>query len=210
MTRRPPFHRSGGFTLIEVLVSLFILSIMAAMAWQGVDSVVRTRDVAQTKMESMLRLQTVMAQWDADLTNIVDTQTVPAVQFDGASLRLTRRNPDGVQVVVWSLRSGAVDRWTAAPVTRIDALQDAWMKSLQLMGDERGHLRALPGVEQWQVYFYRNNAWTNAQSTGDVSSAAVAQARRLEAPPQGVRVIMSFAAGSGLTGGLARDVRIAP
>ena len=30
-----------GFTLVEVLVALLVLSIMAAMAWQGVDGIVR-------------------------------------------------------------------------------------------------------------------------------------------------------------------------
>ena len=32
-----------GFTLVEVLVALLIMAVMATMAWQGVDGIVRAR-----------------------------------------------------------------------------------------------------------------------------------------------------------------------
>ena len=40
-----------GFTLVEVLVALVVMAIMAVMAWQGVDGIVRTRDVSQARLE---------------------------------------------------------------------------------------------------------------------------------------------------------------
>ncbi|MDE2615373.1 MAG: prepilin-type N-terminal cleavage/methylation domain-containing protein, partial [Burkholderiales bacterium] len=66
-----------GFTLVEVLVALLVLSIMAAMAWQGVDGIVRTRDASQRQLEQTLRLQTVLAQWQTDLAAVQDTGAVP-------------------------------------------------------------------------------------------------------------------------------------
>ena len=91
MTAAPDTRRHRGFTLIEVLVALLILSILATMAWQGVDAMVRTRDGARQATEGMLRLSTVMAQWEQDLTQIQDTAAAPALRFDGSALRLTRR-----------------------------------------------------------------------------------------------------------------------
>ena len=37
---RQPMH-SGGFTLVEVLVALVIMAILSAMAWQGLEGVLR-------------------------------------------------------------------------------------------------------------------------------------------------------------------------
>jgi general secretion pathway protein K len=97
---------------------------------------------------------------------------VPALQFDGATLRLTRRQPQGVQIVAWSLRGDALTRWTAAPTTRAEALQETWFQSYQLLGNEPGQLRALPGVASWQMYCYRGNGWSNCQSSGDLVADA--------------------------------------
>ncbi|MES1164008.1 MAG: prepilin-type N-terminal cleavage/methylation domain-containing protein, partial [Rhizobacter sp.] len=43
-TRRLQTSKPSGFTLIEVLIALLILSIIAAMAWRGVDGMARARD----------------------------------------------------------------------------------------------------------------------------------------------------------------------
>ena len=40
---RSPRLGARGFTLIEVLVALLILSVMAGMAWTGVDALLRSR-----------------------------------------------------------------------------------------------------------------------------------------------------------------------
>ena len=196
-----------GFTLVEVLVALLVLSIMAAMAWQGVDGIVRTRDASQRQLERTLRLQTVLAQWQTDLAAVQDTGAVPPLVFDGATLRMTRGTPEGVQVVAWSLKPESNDnawrRWASASVTTGAALQDSWFASQQLMGSEPGQLRTVEGVSQWQVYFFQGNAWSNAQSTGNVATppaGAASGAVARQALPSGVRVVLSFAPGSGMSG----------
>ena len=200
--RRTAIRRADGFTLVEVLVALMIMAIMAGMAWQGVDGIVRARDASQSRLELSLRLNTVLAQWEQDLGAVQETPSTPALQFDGATLRLTRRAAGGLQVVAWSLRpnagTGSLQRWAGPVVTGSSALQESW-------------LRTLSGVEQWQLYFFRGNAWSNAQSSADVvapSPGASAVAR--EALPTGVRAVFTFAPGSGLSGALTRDVALGP
>lgn len=207
--------RPQGFTLVELLVALLILSVVAAMAWQGVDAMLRSRDISEQRLEGQLRLQSTIAQWETDLEAVQDSGIVPALQFDGASLRLTRRTDSGLQVVVWSLRGQAWTRWTSLPATRSLALQDAWMRSQQLLGNEAEQLRALTGVESWQVYFWRGNAWTNAQSTGDRAAgrdgaADTATGAPRQALPEGVRLVLSFAEGGGRSGQLTRELLLAP
>ena len=212
-------HRFNGFTLVEVLVAMMIMSIVAIMAWQGVDGIVRTRDATQIRLEQTLRLNTVIAQWEQDLALLQDSNVAPGFSFDGASVRLTRRAETGLQLVVWSLApglqgapsGGTLLRWAAAPVTDSAALQNQWERSQQFQGQESGQLRALSGIEQWKLYCFRANAWSNCQSSSDVEPAADgASAPPRDALPSGVRLVLGFAPGSGLNGSLTRDVQLGP
>ena len=221
----------SGFTLIEVLVALAVMAVMAAMAWKGVDGISRAKQSSEGHVEQILRVNTVLAQWEQDLSTIEDTGALPqALACDGSSLRLTRRTDNGIQLVVWSLRQGVLKRWVATPSTTTQTLQDAWMRSLQLQGGEPSQLRALTGVSDWQIYFYQTNGWSNCQSTGDLAqdtvavpapaasaasdpssavTAVTAAAKRVQLP-KGVRVVISFVEGGGMAGTLTRDIRITP
>ena len=204
-------RRLRGFTLIEVLVAMVIMAIMAVMAWQGVDGIVRTRAASQERLEQTLRMSTVMAQWEQDLASIQDTTVVPAaLSCDGATVRIARRTPDGLQIVAWSVRPGTNgsnwERWAGPSVTTAGALTDSWLRSLQLQGGEVGNLRTLTGLSGWQVYFYQGNGWANCQSTGDTAASAPSRAQL----PKGVRIVLSFEPGSGLNGDLTRDTLIGP
>ena len=198
-------NEARGFTLVEVLVAMAIMAIMAVMAWQGVDGIVRTRNASQQRLETTLRLNTVIAQWDQDLASYQETGIVTgAITCDGASVRITRHTPDGIQLVVWTLRpvnnnASNWERWAGPAVVTADELKDSWMRSQQLQGGEPGSLRTLTGLASWQVYFYRGNAWTNCQSSADSATQQL---------PNGVRLVLSFAPGSGVNGDLSRDTLV--
>jgi general secretion pathway protein J len=220
LARRATHRRRGlGFTLIEVLVSLVILSVLALTAWKGVDSISTARQVADANLKQTLRLQSVMTQMEADLGQVMDTLVVSGMQFDGAHLRLTRRTAEGVQVVVWYLERGRLLRWASPVTSRYGDLQKYWLSSYQLRGREPGTLTALKGVEQWQVYCYRSGAMSNCQSTGNVTSSApagtgvptsvLAQVLR-EQLPNAVRSQLTLGEGSGFGGTVVRDMLLAP
>jgi general secretion pathway protein J len=198
---------SSGFTLVEVLVALAILAVASAMAWQGVDAIARSRTAGSEAVDRALRLQTVVAQWEQDLQAVQSSGAVPALRFDGANLTLTRATDSGIQLVAWSLREGALWRWSAPTVTRVADLQEQWMRGQQLLGTEPNTLRVLGGVSAIQVYFFRGNAWTNAQSSGDPATNAdtAGAAGAGEQLPGGVRLVLAMEGG-----GLTRDIVLAP
>jgi general secretion pathway protein J len=212
-----------GFTLVEVLVALVIMAVVAAMGWQGVAGMTRAREIASAASERTLRLSALVGQWEQDLAATFDSPLVPGLSFDGSALRIARRAEGGVQIVVWSLREGVWRRWTSPLVTRVGELQQVWQASQQLQGQEAGQLRLADGVSAWQIFFWRGQGWSNAQSSGDVALAASAQTPAVPALPasaasgvatgkaqrtllpSGVRLQIDLAEGR-----LLRDVMLAP
>ena len=68
----------------------------------------------------------------------------------------------------------------------------------------------------WQLYFFRGNAWSNAQSSGDLVNPSTNPGAGPPSPPgtptrerlpQGVRLVMNLQGASGV-GTLQRDVLV--
>jgi general secretion pathway protein J len=210
-----------GFTLAEVLVALALMALLAVISWRGVSSMSEAKQIADARVEETLRMGTVMAQWEQDLQQLQDTSLVPALSFDGASVRLVRRQPTGLQIVTWALRETRWTRHASQVVNSAQGLQDAWLTSYQLLGNEPGQLTLYEGLIGWQVYFYRNNAWTNAQSSGDIVNAPNPAVGGASGPPvvtrtrlpDGVRLLLTLQQqGEGGEGGrtITRDLMVAP
>ena len=200
-----PRRARPGFTLVEVLVALVIMAVVAAMGWQGVAAMARARDIGAAASERTLRLSALVGQWEQDLAAIYDSPQVPGLSFDGATLRVVRRSDGGVMVVAWAVRDGVWRRWASPPASRVGDLQQAWLASQQLQGSEAGQIKLLDGVTGWQVYFWRGQGWSNAQSSADVvvvaAPAAVAVAAAAPA---------ASAAAAPASGASAPDTSAAP
>ena len=121
-----------------------------------------------------------------------------------------RTTESGVQLVAWTLQGRQWRRWTGPIVRRSAELQESWMRSQQLLGNEPGHLNLLDDVSEIQAYFFRNNGWSNAQSSGDRSPATPgavpgASASQRELLPSGVRLVLTLGELR-----MTRDVMLAP
>jgi general secretion pathway protein J len=215
-----------GFTLVELLVALFAMAILSTLAWRGLDGMTRAQAITETRSDEVLALQTGLAQWTADLDAMEQVAPgIKAIEWNGRVLRITRRSTvqvtDGVLVVGWTRRiigdRAMWLRWQSAPVTTRADIETAWQDAdlwSQNQGGEAAASRevVVAPLADWQVFFYRDNAWTNPQSSGisifsGVAPGAPGAAGALAAstPPDGVRLVLTLPPEFAVSGVITRD-----
>jgi general secretion pathway protein J len=201
-------RRARGFTLVELLVSLFALALLAGLSWRGLDGMMRARQATEARADEVLSLQTGLAQWSADLDAIAAFPPVPPLEWNGRVLRLTRRSSlspaEGVRVVGWAQRGGEWLRWESPPVRNRGDLDTAWMQADLWARNPSDAMRqqevAIAPLTDWQIFFFRGDAWSNPQSTS--GGQAVAGGGGL---PDGVRLLLDLPPGRALSGRLQKD-----
>jgi general secretion pathway protein J len=214
-------RRNAGFTLIEVMVALLIMAAIAVMAWRGIDGMLRSREISQAHLLRTERLQTVLVQWEQDLRSLQEGSiSISPLSFDGAALRIVRQQREGLQLVAWTLSEGRLYRWESAAATTLAELNQAYARAQQSLGQEGNRVVTLDGLEGWQLYFYRGNGWSNAQSSDDLTTTSTSSTSSTSSTtgittttattsrvlPTGVRMILQFAPSSGFGGPLTRQI----
>ena len=216
MDARLTTARPRGLTLIELLVALALLSVLALLSWRTLDGMTRAQAVTQEHADRWRGWQTALAQWDADLDAAVETGQVPAIDFDGRVLRITRSDAEpgkGLRVAGWSLQvepaSGALRwaRWLSQPLRSRGELEQAWQQAAQWArnpgAQDRLQQVLLTQVAGWQIFFHRGGAWSHPQSAADGNDdPARSAAGQL---PDGVRLLLTLPDGGHPSGPLLRD-----
>lgn len=202
-------RRKLGFTLIEVLVALGLMALLGLMSWRGLDTLLRTREATQSRTDQVALVQTSLGQWRADLNA---QMALPGMMGDnslvwnGSVLRILRRSTNpmtdggdaGMQVVAWTLREGFWRRWQSAPIENRTELEQAWLMadlwgqnpSTELLQQE---VKLMP-LSGWQLFYFRDNAWTNP-----LSSSGVGTADKLLKSPDAVQLLLQLNAKDKLT-----------
>jgi general secretion pathway protein J len=211
-------RRSRGFTLVELLVSLFALALLAMLSWRGLDGMSRAQQRTAERADEVLTLQIGLAQWSADLEALVQIPQLTALEWNGRALRMTRRGTasttDGLRVVAWTRREGQWLRWQSAPLTTRGEVNAAWLQADQWSqnpgdAERRGEVSITP-LEEWQIFYFRADAWTNplssdaASGVGEATGSA-AGGRATGIIPDGVRLVLQLPPGRAITGRIMRD-----
>lgn len=205
-----------GFTLVELLVALFVMSILALMSWRGIDSMANAQAISRERADSVATMQTVLAQWQTDLDQMLQTGQTSAVDYDGRVLRITRRyGATELRVVGWSQRD--VDgksrwlRWQSDALGSREELVAAWAQAA-LWGQNPGAVERkseviTANIDDWQIFYFRGGNWTNPQSSAASAGAPGSPTPTvvLTPPPEGVRLVLKLSSGQALAGQLTRD-----
>jgi general secretion pathway protein J len=157
-------RRGGGFTLIEVLVSVFLLSVLSAFAYETLNYVRRSREVTQTAFERVRAIELAMHTLVTDfeqleprpVRDLLGQSSLPAILADPRTtnlVTLTRGgwpNPAGLprgtlQRVNYRLDNGTLIReyqtvldatLASAPVKR-ELLKDVVRVTIRYMDSSR-------------------------------------------------------------------------
>lgn len=236
MARAPLSAPARGFTLIELLVAISLMALMAVLSWRGLDGISRAQTQLQQRSDGVQALQTTLGQWGADLDALAEQPNMPSLDWDGRAMRILRHGSagpgEGLHVVAWVRRnvdgSGQWLRWQSPELRTRAALDLAWQKAqlwAQNPSDE-DRLREVRTValDDWQIFFYRGNAWTNPLSSADTTEAdapvassaapvsesvdpasAMVTTTAANTTPDGVRLVLTLSAGQAISGTLTRD-----
>jgi general secretion pathway protein J len=229
-SRTPSAKHQRGFTLIELLIAITLMAVLAGLSWRGLDSLMRSRDITQAQVDKTAVLQTVLAQWQADLNAVqpVPSITDAGVLWDGRTLRLTRRatawRADGADaglwVVAWTLRGNQWRRWQSAPVQTRAALQQAWANAERWgqnpSSDDAAFETPLLPLDAWQLTYFRGNAWSNPlSSAGNTDATSTTGGTAALAPqtnttgqgalPDAIRLQIDLPASTGVRGRITLD-----
>lgn len=158
-------RRQTGFTLLELLVALSIFALLAAMAYGGLNTVLKTRKATDTQAERLARLQQTFFWLERDIVQAIDRPirdeygdpqpALRGVTLGDLRLELTRngwRNPVGrvrshLQRVAWGLKDERLMRyyWNV-----LDRAQDSKPLSTEMLdGVQRLELRFMDAAGKW-------------------------------------------------------------
>lgn len=218
---RPPTpSRVRGFTLIELLVAIAAMALMAGLSWRGLDGMVRAQTQIQQRTDSVLTLQAGLAQWNADLDAMLPLPQTQTLDWDGRGLRIIRRSSAtpgaGLLVVAWAQRNinGVSQwlRWQSPPQLTRGELQTTWERAAQWAqnpGDEEKKYEVrIAALEQWQIFYFRGNAWTNPLSSDNTTPAQAVDQTVAPADltlPDGLRLVLTLPPGQAISGNLTLD-----
>ena len=151
--------------------------------------------------------------------------TATALDWNGRVLRLTRRSTAspgaGVHVVGWTRREGQWRRWQSPPMATRAELDAAWEAADNWSQNPGDALRtqevAIAPLEDWQIFYFRDDAWSNPFSTAVARTDPVQALGEVVAPaqdtrgrsagvlPDGVRLVLQLPAGRAISGRITRD-----
>jgi general secretion pathway protein J len=135
---------------------------------------------------------------------------------------------DGLRVVAWVRRGvgGAANwvRWQSGVMTTRPQLELAWLKAQRWAQtpnpEDAAREVSTIALEDWQIFYYRGNAWTNPLSSAGTSpsappappAATASDATPAPTPvakqeplPDGVRLVLTLPDGQAIGGTLTRD-----
>ncbi|MGM0450394.1 MAG: type II secretion system minor pseudopilin GspJ [Pseudomonadota bacterium] len=167
-------ERQGGFTLLEVLIAVFITSMISLGVWQVMNTLMASRDGIERVSGAFSDVQKTVSLLERDLLQAVKRpvkdaygERLPALtsRINNAELELTRqgwRNPLGerrseLQRVAWEydeLEEQLVRRYW--PV--LDRAQDTESREQRLLENVSSvEVRFLEGTEQWRAEWPAGN-----------------------------------------------------
>lgn len=174
-------YRMRGFTLLELLIAITVLSVVSVIAWRGLDSLVMTRERLEPEADDVRALLTAFGQMERDLAQVTNPKflglaasPIQVSVADGATmLRLARiapaapNRPTEVQTVYYRVVEGTLMRQASAALPAFEVTSTDRLETARLLGKVR-----LMQVRTWSP----NGGWVDPNVPEDTGGGAPAAA----------------------------------
>ena len=132
--------------------------------------------------------------------NSSSTPKVMAIDWDGRVLRVVRRSSTpkaqgldgGLNVVGWTMRDNAWVRWQSPDLLKTADLIKAWNEvslwAQNSSSESKQYETILFSSSGWQIYYFRDNAWSNPLSSSGAQVNSSNNPSALSAIPDGIRI----------------------
>jgi general secretion pathway protein J len=185
------------------------------MSWRGLDAMGRAQSQTQARSDDLQALRNGLAQWGADLdamatemSNPRAINTLPSpLEWNGQVFRITRYSSGvsdpALRVVAWTMGDDqghkAWLRWQSPELRTPADLQKAWLQAATWAQSpneaSRARQTSIVPLVDWQIFYYRGDAWSNPGSSSEAAAIN----------PDGVRLLLTLPAGQPLFGKITRD-----
>ncbi len=139
-----------GFTLLELLVAITVLSLVSLISWRGLESLTATRIRLEPEANEIRAMLTTFGQMELDFAQVANPafitlplQPVSAREGGQGALEIVRFAPmesdqaSAIQRVVYSLKDGQLSREVSSPVRTPALLAQAPLSAAPLLSNVR-------------------------------------------------------------------------
>lgn len=148
MSRQPlSTKKQTGFSLIEVMIALVIMSMLGLMSWRGLDGLIRGKERIEAYSRQHRDMHYALALLDRDCNAMLRAETLgfPPVLLSNESVWWMRsmgnNDKPGWQLVGYQTKSDGLFRMISAPFATRDIAREAWQTLVK--APDKGY----PGAE---------------------------------------------------------------
>lgn len=143
--------KTRGFTLLELLVAISVLSVVSVIAWRGLDSLVATRERLEPEVDETRAMLVAFGQMERDLSQVANPAFLGLAfsplnvrPVDGAMMievaRVAVAVPDRateVQTVYYRVVDGTLVRQATPPLPYFQPSNSEAIENARLIGNVR-------------------------------------------------------------------------
>jgi len=164
----------AGFTLIEVLVALIIISIVGLMAWRGMDAMMRGQENIEGRAKQDAVYIQLIRQFERDCQEITSDSTLdlPSYSVGDKNIWWVRRYEQANQsnwiIVGYGISANGLRRSVSRPLVNKTDILGLWQPVLR--DPDLVSINMKTSLEVSEIIYQEASAITNAPSQGSIST----------------------------------------